>query len=266
MWKYPRMVAWFLVTVVIIVLVRLPFIHTQIIPYYVDFNPGIVLVPIVGVFLGPAGVWGCFVASFVGDSLMGMWGPMSIFRGIGYFLFALSAKRLWDAYPSGAARGYAPVWRATFRFILFAWPGCLIAAAWSALGAEILDLYPFVYVFFLQLMNHLLFVTILGVALYRIFARDFAPYFGTWRSYLAKDVMILPLSCYGVILLVIGSLGACLAGLSIGRFVYGISLFQALTPGKSMFLGTASGVAVIAGVAPFMGLQLLGLFRRRKKG
>ena len=58
MWLYPRMVVWVILTVLAGVLVRLPFAQVPIIPHYLDFHPGIALVPLSGVFFGPAGAWG----------------------------------------------------------------------------------------------------------------------------------------------------------------------------------------------------------------
>ena len=107
MWLYPRMVVWVILTVLAGVLARLPFAQVPIIPHYLDFHPGVVLVPLAGVFFGPAGAWGSLVASIIGDRLMGPWGAITLFRALGFFAFALSAQKM--AMNGAEAQGQALV-------------------------------------------------------------------------------------------------------------------------------------------------------------
>ena len=90
------MVAWFITASILGILVRVPFIPVPIIPYCLEFHPGIVLVPLFGVFWGPAGAFGVLVASLGGDLLFKQWDTISWYRALGLFFFALSAKRLWE--------------------------------------------------------------------------------------------------------------------------------------------------------------------------
>ncbi|MBU0678765.1 MAG: hypothetical protein KJ626_11685 [Verrucomicrobia bacterium] len=258
MWKYPRMIVWFMVSVVFMFLVRVPFIHAQIIPYYLDFNPGIVLVPLVSVFWGPAGVWGTVAASLLGDWLLGQWGPLTAYRTIGLFLFALSAQRLWTAFPRtiGDYTGHEPGWSPTMRFVLISWPGCLIAAAWAGLGSELLRLYPFPYFTVLVALNNLLFVTVLGVSMYRITARETVPYFGTWRDVMKISPHEDDLAARHVLYIVAGSLGSILIGILAAGMIYSI------WPPQPYILGTRCGIWVPVLVIPFLALHLVGITRR----
>ena len=77
MWSSPRMLVFFAVTTVLLILARLPFLPMQLIPRHLDFQPGIVLVPLAAVFFGPAGVWGSLAASLLGDKLFGQWNALS---------------------------------------------------------------------------------------------------------------------------------------------------------------------------------------------
>jgi hypothetical protein len=152
-------------TVVLGVLARLPFAHFQIIPHYLDFHPGVILVPLAGVFFGPAGAWGSLAASLIGDRLMGPWGAISIFRALGFFFFALSAQKMWNFsfwFEVGHVKPSLS-WSHTARFILVSWPGCALAASWQGLGSELLRLYPFIYVASLLMLNNMLFCTLLGL-------------------------------------------------------------------------------------------------------
>jgi len=248
------MVTWFLVATALLLLARLPFVHADIITFYVEFQPGIVLVPLAGVFWGPAGALGVLAASLIGDWLYGLWGPLSAFRAVGLFLFSYSAKHLWDYLHTRerSGRGLTPHWGQTMRFLLISWPGCFLAASWPAVGAEYLRLYPFPYIVALLLTHHLIFTTLLAPALYRILARELVPYFGCWREVL-QDIPSRPLSPLGARLHVLGGLGACVAG------ILGGGVFYRMWPTRASVLGTYCGWGLLVLVVPFLILQIGGL-------
>ncbi|MFH0953424.1 MAG: hypothetical protein V1873_03745 [Verrucomicrobiota bacterium] len=254
MWTSPRLVLGFFVTAAFQVAVRVPFAWFQMIPYYLDFHPGVVFVPLAGVFFGPAGAWGSLAASLLGDRLMGPWGWISVFRGLGFFLFALSTQKIWDAALSRHAEPAepAPTWNHTLRFIFASWPGCLLGAAWQGLGAELLGAYPFAYVMILLAMNNLLFCTMLGLPLYRLAARYWVPRFGGWHESLGAGAPTTPMS---VALIVAGAAGACLLGWFVSWFRYGVELFEPFV------LGTRTGILVPLCVVPLLLAHAAGVFR-----
>ncbi len=260
MWKYPRMVAWVFITCGLILLFRLPFVSAQMIPYCLSFNPGVVFVPLAGALFGPAGVWGSLLAALLGDWITGMWGGLTVFRALGYALFAYHTQRLWDV-PGGRERSPRPhdaTWRATMRFLCIALSGCFVNGSWLGLGAEVWRLYPFPYFASLVVLHNAIFVVILGIPFYRIVVRDFVPHWGTWRDAMQENGRTPVVTIRKAILLWVGSVGSCCVGSFAGWLFTGI---RPLTP---FVLGTTCGWGVIAIVVLFLGLHVYGL--RAEKG
>ncbi len=258
MWQYPRLVVWFILTTVLAVLVRLPFIRVQLIPHYLDFHPGIVLVPLAGLFFGPAGAWGALAGSLLGDRLFGPWNGAVLYRALGAFLFALGTQRLWtfSFHPEGDPPQATDTWNRTLRFVLVAWAGCFVAAAWQALGMEVRRMYPFAYVVSLLALNNLLFCALLGVPLYQVMVREWIPHFGTWQGVMGIPESEGRITRRNALFIFIGSVGACLAGL------YVSSLFYRVGPLQPFVLGSTTGIGVTLMVVPFLLLQAWGVFKR----
>jgi len=252
MWKYPRMVAWFLIVTALYLLGRLAFAKAQVIPYFIEFQPYIVIVPLAGAFWGPAGVWGALAGSLIGDALLAMWGPLTFFRGAGLFLFALSAQRLWSCFRRDEV--IMPEWTQAVRFMTVALPGCFISASWPAWGAEWLKIYPFPYFGSLIVLNHVVFCTLLGPVLYGFAAREIVPHVGTWYDVMADGGVGEGLSGAGALVVFASGLGAYLAGLFAAWIFYGA------WPTRSTVLGIASGGAVVISVLPILLLQVVGAF------
>jgi hypothetical protein len=257
MWTAPRLVGWFFLTVAVEILVRVPFLGAQMIPHHLDFQPGIVFVPLAAVFFGPAGAWGALAASLLGDKLLGQWNVLSFFRAAGFFFFALGTQQLWDF----TFRRNAPApelnrtWFHALRFTFVSWAGCLLAASWRALGSEMMRAYPFAYIVSLLVLNNLLFCTLLGAVLYRLMAGYWVPRFGGWRDALS-DAVWQRTSLSNGALITIGGLGSCLAGLFISGAVYDVG------PLQPFVLGSHTGVLVPIVVIPFLIAQAVGVFRR----
>ena len=249
------MVAWLVATVLLFVLVRAPFALVPVIPYQVEFQPGVVLAPLAGVFWGPAGAVGMAAASLIGDALYGMWGVLSPFRAIGLFLFAYSSKALWDytRARTGKPGSLDPTWGSTVRFLYVTTPGCILAALWPALAADFYRLYAFPYILFLLLANNVLFTALLGPALYRILARELVPHFGCWREVMAEHSIRI-LSVRGARLHVAGCLGAAVIGSLVAGGVY------KFWPARAVILGDTCGPLLWMAVVPFMALQVMGFF------
>jgi len=259
--RQPRLVTWFLFSVAAFILLRLPFMWIQIIPGHLRFNPGIALVPVVGIFFGPAGACGVFIGSLLSDVFMGQWGGLSFFRGFGVFFFALGTQQLWDVSFGHGEPDPVPndSWVAMLKYIFVAWPGCFIDAAWRALGSELLRDYPFVYILSLVLLLNLLFCTLLGAPLYRLMAGRWAPHFGTWRDY-DKTARGKSVSILTAFILFSSGITACLTGAFASRIFYHIDPFLPFV------LGTSTGWFVPFVVIPFLLLQAvttLAFYRNR---
>ena len=254
-WIRPRLLFWMAANAVVMTGAQCLFRWLPAIPHYLGFNPGIVLLPLAAIFWGPAGVWAAVAASVAGDWACGLWGPLTPWRAAGVFFAALSAQQLWDFTLLSGACGPAhlPRWGQTFRFLIAAWPGALIAATWCALGSELNRLYPFPYYFSLLAAHHLLFITVLGVAFYRVIARELIPWAGDWRE-LSKagecEALVGPVRCSAILL---GALGAPVAGVLVAATVYHMRLFEPFV------LGTRCGPQIPWAVLPFLALLALAL-------
>lgn len=259
MWTSPRLTAWCLLAFVGMLALRALFMPVHILPYYLDFNPGIVLVPLTAVFWGPAGVWGCALGGLAGDLIAGYNPGWIAFRFVGVFLFGLTSKRLWDAYPwaPSGSDSHADRPGAALRFLAVSWFGVAVATAWQGLGVEVLRIYPYAYMGGLVLVHHLLFVTLLGLPFYRIWVRNLAPRLGTWREAISVRGELTPLSFTGLSLVTGGAIGACLGGFLVSGMTYRVWPFQPYV------LGTVTGPLVKVAVIPFLLCHLVGLFRRR---
>ncbi len=246
---HPRLILWAFLAALAVIVSRLAFAAVEMIPHHLDFDPGVSLVPLAGVFLGASGAWGVGLGSLAADRLLGLSGWEVVLRALALFLFALGTRRLWDVSlrPDAATAVPAASWGHTLRFLFASWPGCLVASAWGALASELARVYPFAYVVSLLALHHVLFCTLLGLPLYRAMAMLRLPVSG-WSPG--------PTRPGAAALIVAGSVGACVAGLLVSRTFYGIG------PLEPFVIGTGTGWGVTAAVIPFLVLQAVGLFRR----
>jgi hypothetical protein len=179
----------------------------------------------------------------------GTWNGISWFKAIGEGLFALSSGRLWLV--ANGADDESLSWTQSLKFVVTTWPGCLSAAAWTALGSEVLRVYPFAYVVSLLGLSHLLYCTVLGLPLYRVMVRQWARRWGS-----AEGIGQKRPSGVSISLVVLGSLGAVCGGLMISQMVYKLGLWQ------PFMIGTTTGWVVSAVVVLFLLMQGIGVFRR----
>jgi hypothetical protein len=261
MWTSRRMMKWFLVAVVVQMLVRVPFLPVQMIPRHLDFQPGIVFIPLGAVFFGPAGVWGALAASLLGDRLFGQWNALSWFRAAGSFFFALGTMRLWDFTVRRAAPApeLTRSWLLALRFTFVTWPGCFLAASWRGIGSELVRAYPYAYIVSLLVLNHLLFCTLLGSMLYRLMTQYWVPRVGIWREAMPQAAARERTSWTNAFFVTAGGIGACLAGLFVSRAVYHMGPLQPFR------LGSATGILVPIVVFVFLLVQAVGALRRNQQ-
>ncbi len=255
MWRHPKMVAWCLLTAVMILIARLPFFLVPIVPYHLDFNPGVALIPLSGVFFGPAGAWGAALATGTGDLLYGIGSVMTPFRVIGSFLFALASKKLWSLCltRSDLVPEMIPTWRRTMRYMVVLAPGCFIDAAWNGFGSAVNGLYPFTYIAGIVLVHHLLFCAVLGPVLYRFFARELVPNFGHWRMIMHGEEQGFRLAFHNGAIIFIAAIGGWLAPFLVSGLVYGV------WPFRHYYIGTIVAPQVYLAALPFLLAQIYTL-------
>jgi len=247
------MVAWFFVTFIMIALPRLLFSPAQILPYFVQLDPGCALIPVCGIVFGVAGAWGVFAAIIGVDLFTELTLSLSLFTATGGFLFAYSASLLWRRFDLASLKELN-AWKFAIRFLLCALPGSAIMAVWIGFGSECMRLYPFPYVALLILIQNLLFVPLLGIPIMRVFMDRVLLVRPEEQSLPAREKARLFVFCIRA-----GAWGGLLAGIFLASKVYHI---QPLAP---FIIGVTDCPWVIAGVTPFLFLQLYGLFGRRKK-
>ncbi|HEY8241471.1 MAG TPA: hypothetical protein VIH35_08490 [Kiritimatiellia bacterium] len=211
---------------------RVLFQGVPVVPHYIDFNPGIALVPAAGCFLGPAGAVVSAVASLAGDWWLGMWSALSIFRGAGCLFFALSAGALW---PVARRLGWP-------GFILAGAVGSLVAASWTGIGMDLTRSYPFAYASTIVLVHDAAFCLVMGPGL---------SYLG--RGLAGPDEQ--PWSFRAMWWVFWGAAGAWLMGI----FVSGT--FYRDWPFERYHLSDHSGIGLAFCVAPFLILNVMGAIR-----
>lgn len=173
MWIQPRQVARCAMLVLFLVLLRLPFASLPVLPFYLEFNPAIVMVPVCAVLWGAPGAFGGALGVLAGDALCGMWNSMTPWRAAGTFLYGLLPWMLWESRTWGSRlRKHAVSWPHAIRFLLTAVPGAFLCAALYGLGSQANHIYPFGYLSMLILVHHLFFLLPAGPILYRFLSQE----------------------------------------------------------------------------------------------
>lgn len=95
MWKYKSMVMLFLISILLYVVVHLPFESGLIVFDMRSFQPVSAIPVVIGLFFGPAGVLGVGIGSFLIDLYRGLT-FLTPFIMLGNMFMALLAYRLWD--------------------------------------------------------------------------------------------------------------------------------------------------------------------------
>ena len=241
------MAAWFVLVGTVLVLVRIPFRHVEIVPEAVEFFPGIVLIPAAGILCGPAGVLGVAAGSLVTDAVFGTWGVAALIRAVAFAIGALIAERLWHGR-SRPGRGRL------VRFVLIGCAACLSVAAWQSLAGTWSGLYPFGYLVVLHLANHLLFICLFAPLVLRFAEAYWLPSVGGWRSAMDSEVVSADSPTWSAVLLWAGGAVACLYGCLAGGWVYDAWPTSAV-------IGTRTGAWVTVPVTCLLLVQLVGLYR-----
>ena len=257
-----RSAFWFAVGFGALFLVRVPFLFVHYVPYHLPFEPWVALVPLVGVLWGPPGILAVGVATALGDWMAGLRDALPLWHAVGFMGWAWSARALWVIRPPVEAREDADpevTWSASLYFVVVSLPGAFVAAVCMGLGADLLRSYAFPYVAVITLCNHLVYLAVLGVFLYRVFQRALVSRFGCWdESHTPRRPSML-----GAALQVVGAAGAWLIGMAVAiRMGY---------PARGpVVYGDTAGLRLLPGVLPFLLLFVIGLVcppvKRRETG
>ncbi len=249
------MVGWMATTFLALVLVRLLFRGLYLVPYVVDMNPGFILIPLAGMYFGPAGVLGVVLATPVGDALCGMWGSLTPVRMLAFGLTALLAERLWYGHQEEEGPE-ADAWMARHgraRILLIGLPVCLCTSGWLALAGAMLRLYPFAYLFCLHFLSTLVFYLLFAPAAHALIRHEWAPNFGTWRTVMANVITPGSRPFLGDVLIWSGGMAAAVVGLLASGLGYGI------WPLPIPHLGLRAGIWVWIPVGLALLVQWVGL-------
>lgn len=250
------MVAWFLGSVVAVGVSRLLFSAVQPLPFYIQYNPGFALIPVVGMLFGPAGAWGSLVGVVLADGLGGLMSWLTPFRAFGAFLAAFSAQLLcgngWLSAPKKKRQEVSSFGMAV-RFLLAAVPGCLLAASWEGFGSEWLRLYPFPYVTSLLLAQYLAFAALIGTPLFVWGGHRLARQGRTWQAVLCGDGQAHTRRMR-VLLIWGSSLAVPAVGMAVSWHIYHIG------PLSPFIVGVTDCPWTLIALVPLLFLQLFSLF------
>lgn len=256
MWIQPRQVARCMILVLLLILLRLPFAALPVLPFYLEFNPAILMVPVFAVLWGAPAAFGGALGVLGGDALCGMWNSMTPWKVAGTFLYGLLPWMLWESRVLGSRlRKHAVSWPHAIRFLLTAVPGAFLCAALYGLGSQINHIYPFGYLSMLTLFHHLFFLLPGGPLLYRFLSREpenlkpdrFSP---DRESFFSRRRALL--------LTYVGACGAAPAGWAAEWLIYGRRWNQV------HMIGERSGNLVTAFVWLFLMMLVVGVVLRRR--
>ena len=250
MWTQPRMIAWLVVTVLMVLLPRLIFSGAYVVPYVIPFDPGLAFVPVSAIFFGPAGVWGSAMACVLGDLLTGTWGGLRVFRAVGWFLAAWLVSQLGRSLREKPSLGEFSSW---VKFVWVTVLAAIIASAWNALGAETTRLYPFSYTFLVSILHHLVFLCGFGFLVFQFMAPGMKDRDIEWESALYfTDRVLPPFSLMFIILF--GSSALLCSG------AWGLALMYGYHPLHPVPVGGHLGAWMESLAIPCMVLQVVAVF------
>lgn len=252
MWRNPVMVAWFVVAFFLLFVVRLPFARLGMVPYFVEFHPGFVLLPILGICWGPAAAWAALAAGMAGDALLGYWESVSFFRAIGWMVAVLCTQRLYTMRMESNKGKPAGV-RAILFFLLLSLPACCAAAVWPAVQAGFLRYYPYCYIVALSFLNNIVFLLLFGPGLFRLLSHHTDGEICLWRRHESPHGLPHRTLRLSRAMVWLGSVGSLVMGLLVSGLAYHA------WPWSLYLIGTSTGSWVRVVVAAFLGLLVTGL-------
>lgn len=249
MWGNTRMVVLAAATAALYAALLIPFKPLVLIPGLTEMRPAAAIPLVAGLLFGPAGAVGAALGNLLGD-FFGTLGWGSIFGLGGNFLLAYIPYRLIRA----SEREYLASWRGLVLVeatVVLAAAACGLFIGW---GGDLLGIAPFAALGNIIVANDIIYPAILGPLLLKALDKRVRA-----LGLLYPDVLdVAPgrrprTFALGLILIIVASVGGMVAGNFISLGVEGQGLF-ASGFGPDFHPGTVG-----AGVAPFVGLLLIGV-------
>ena len=201
---------------------------------------------------GPAAAWGAGIGDIIGEFFGGI-GPGDFFGVIGNFLYGMVPYKMWEVISSGQPIPKTPF--AWIRFVFTVFLASVLCAVFIGWGLHLLGFVPFSVlgniILFNNFVSSMLFAPLLLAVIYPRVARGRLLYHHLLPP---KPKKSRTLQFFGLSLLTCAAVGGLVAGnlLASGRW----------TPALFVSLGWETqnnAVEVGLGVAPFIGLAILGL-------
>lgn len=248
MWKNTKMVMLTALTAAVYAAILIPFKGIPLIPGITEFRPAQVIAATFPLFFGPAGAWGLAIGNLIGD-FFGTLGLGSFFGFFGNLLQGVVLYKMWMILKK------EPVVRDVVDFLQYAAAVLVSSAACAAViawGLEVLRMLPFAVLGSIIFLNNFVVPVVIGPALLLLLYPRIKSWGLIWTEVM-EDEGIAPVRVPGIAnaLIVIGSLGALIAGLAISTGFYGAEFAK--------FGVGATGSGVILGVLPFIIVMLIGL-------
>lgn len=252
MWDNTRLVVFTAICASLYAAILIPFNALLVIPGVSQIRPANA-VPVVCSFLfGPAAAWGAGIGDLISEFFIGL-GPGDFFGAIGNFLYGMVPYKVWEVISSGRPVPKTPLAWLQFTFTVFlASALCAVFIGW---GLNLLGFIPFsvlgTIVLFNNFISSMLFAPLLLAVIYPRVARGRLLYYHLLPP---KPKKPRALRFFGLSLLTCAAVGGLIAG--------NVLATDQWTPALLVSLGWETqnkAVEVGIGVAPFIGLAILGL-------
>ncbi|UCC68766.1 MAG: QueT transporter family protein [Armatimonadota bacterium] len=241
-WRNTRLIVQVAVTAALYAAALIPFKPIPLIPGITEVRPANVIPIVCSLLFGPAAAWGTAFGNLIGD-FFGTLGPGSIFGFVGNFLYGYVPYRIWAETgllrPQQGSRSIGGRWLVEYLLVaLLAGLVCAVVIGW---GCELFGLWPGFLVATIIFLNNFIVAAVLGpgllLALYPRVRRWGLLY---WQV-LGEEPVRASLR------------------VRVGRLLCWAGCAAALVVGNSIAVHQPVGTEVLMGVAPFLGVVLVGV-------
>ena len=200
---------------------------------------------VVGLLFGPAGAWGSAIGNLIGD-FFGTLSPGSIGGFVGNFFLALLPYKLWGAYFRRDENNEPNInsGKKLAVYVAIAVLASLVCSAIISWWVALLQIFPFVPVLILIVVNNIITGVVLGPILLRLIYPRVKRWGLLWTEIMEpEEISAARAQRTGNILVWVGGVGAVLTGVILG------------TSGAA-----PAGVGIGLALLPFLILVIVGSF------
>ncbi len=218
MWRHTQMVVLVALSAAIYAAILIPFKGFPIIPGAVEIRPANVIPFVVGLLFGPAGAWGSAIGNLIGD-FFGTLSPGSIGGFVGNFFLALLPYKLWGAYfrRDEDSEPNMDSGKKLVVYVAIAVLASLVCSGIISWWVALLQIFPFVPVLILIVVNIAIMGVILGPILLRLIYPRVKRWGLLWTEIMEPDEVSAPRGQRtGNVLVWVGGVGAVVTGLILG--------------------------------------------------